>query len=472
MAGELTTPTNLKEGQEKNDTSPVRGALDQAPPADSPPKDEGKKRRKRVKGVEDKGKKAEKPAAHGIPLARRGEGDVWEMAHVRRNAGVFRVEDTVEHPREMDNGEGAVIAIPSHLSYCVPLWLATEEQSLFPDMVRFQLEKRGLVNQNEDTEGRLHLNRVLIENGRSLVLACLLSPTFPDDLCFIDARAWELSAATYPIADNSAALWREGDRLALACRRKGSLVAIQVFNGADLDPMAASEIACVLLELLSSEIMPEINRIQLWGNFSREEQQTLADVWESEISCDDRPGMVLPAQAAPFLPPRVDWLRRRRRRGKRLFAFTAVAIGIYLVFLALFVGQFALLKWNVMQLDDALAENRETVEMIQETQQRWEVLTPSIQPDYYAVEQLLQASKPLPPEGVRFTLFQSQPNQILIRGEARAFREAQAYYQKLQQVPELEDFEWTMGSPKIEADGRASFQIEGLRENFQAPDQA
>jgi hypothetical protein len=404
-------------------------------------------------------------------MLRLGEDGQWDLAHIKRNAGVFAPEQQVEHPEKFERGEGCLIAIPSHLSLCVALWLSTEDKSLYLDMVRFQLEKRGLIGPNELIERRLKMEPVLTENGRTLIMAVLLHEPFPEDLVFIDAKGYELTASSFPIPRNSAALWHEGDRLVLACRRGENLAAVQTFNGREIEPMVAGEIGCVLLELLNTGVLPEIGKIKLWGRFSDEDLENLRMMWDGSIEREERPGLMLPQKTVSFIPERVDYLRRMRLRGKRLFLFAAAGIGIYLLILLFMVAQFVKLKWDVNSLESALAENQAEVDLIERTQRGWEAMLPAIEPSFYSVENLLQASKPLPPEGVRFTLFQNRPGSIMIRGEAKSFREAQAYFQKLQRRPELQNFTFTLADPRIEADGRASFQIEGVREGYAATDQ-
>jgi len=76
---------------------------------------------------------------------------------------------------------------------------------------------------------------------------------------------------------------------------------------------------------------------------------------------------------------------------------------------------------------------------------------------------LLRCSNLLPPDGVRFTLFETNEGKILIQGEAADAKAAFNFADALKQSRDLRDYKIEMPLPATLPNGNTKFQIQGTR---------
>lgn len=404
---------------------------------------------------------AKTQAAQGPFVVRLGpEG--WQGAHAKRNGGLVEVEARSENLRELvpPGGDGIIIAIPTHLVFGVPLWLATDDDSLVDSLAVMQLEKRGLAGPQR-TGYWLEILRVDKMEDATLVLACVLAENFPRELCFIDVKGYEAAPVTYPVPHDSLACWKEKGRVVLAYRRGEKLACFQAFNGDEVTHDTATEMTCVLLELTSQEIMAEPGRLILFGAFSEEEANRLRNMLGLEIERRPEPGLSLPSRVSYLLPGDVIAARKRRRQRKRMQRILLTVGATYLLLLLGVAGYLFWYQSETNTLKAEIAENEMVVQKIEETDNRWSALVSAVDPSSFAVEKFFRAASLLPEEGVRFQEFFTDSGKIVIEGEARSFREAQTYFQELEKQPDLQAYKWNMDKIEVQNDGRAEFVISG-----------
>lgn len=493
MAGNVASPQPPTEPQATAAPSPAGGGAGPVPPGagarPARPEANGipaapEQPARGTEGAPDARKSKQKPAGSGAKEGDREEktsGLVvvrpsetgWEAGSVKRNAGVFPVQRVSQEPiaeeRELGGNAGLVVALPTHQVLAIPLWLATDDTSLFADMVQLQLEKRALT-QAPPPAHRLQIRTVVKEPGRTLVLVLLLAEPCPDELLATGARGFEPAPLTYPVAEDMLAFWKEQGQVVMAYRRAGQLAYLHAFTHSEVNASFTAELTCVLLPLMQDAVMLNLKRVAAWGSFSREELNLLTEALEFPVQLAERPGILLPGESTPLIPDAVVFRREAERKASRMRRISLLLGGIYALFLAFVLGQFGLLLFRVRQTQAAVATSAPIVEKLESTRSTWLAMESSIDPQFFVVELLLQSALPLPPSGVRLTLFQAETGSILIRGEARSYREAQAYYQELSQRESLAGYKWELGEQKLLANGSATFQITG-KSGYAANDQ-
>lgn len=409
----------------------------------------------------------------GLQLVRPSEKG-WEAGRIKRNAGVFPAQRESEDPqaeeKQLGANVGVVVGLPARQVLGLPLWLATDDASLFADMVQLQLEKRG-VTQTPLPPHRLQIRTVVKETGRTLVLALVLSEPCAEEILATGARAFEPSPFTYPLSENSLVFWKEQGQVVMAYRRGAQLAYLHAFTHAEVTEALTTELTCVLMPLMQDQVLVDLKKVFAWGAFTSREVSLLTEALEFPVQGGPRPGMVLPGEASPFLPEAVVQRRETKRRNQRMKRIGLLLAACYLVFLSFVLGQFLMMKFQVMQGEQKLAKNAPEVQRLSEARDTWLKVESSIDPQFYVSELLLHAALSLPPTGVRWTEFNIEPGAVTLRGEAKSFREAQVYFQDIQKRESLMTYNWHLGDQKVLADGRATFQITGKSPLYAGNDQ-
>ena len=466
MAGNLVPPQPEPTGTLERPSSTA--LQDRAAPP--PPNAKGAK-------PEDPAKEEKDGKSSGLQLVRPAETG-WEAGRIKRNAGVFPVQRPSEGPKAEESAKnkgqnaniGIVVGVPARQVLGLPLWLATDDASLFGDMVQLQLEKRG-VTQGPMPSYRLQNRVVVKETGRTLVLALVLAEPCAEEMLATGARAFEPSPFTYPISENSLVFWKEQGQVIMAYRRGPHLAYLHAFTHAEVSAALTTELTCVLLPLMQDQVLVDLKKVSAWGDFSAGEISLLGQSLEFPVQTGPRPGMALPSEQSPLIPEAVVIRRETKRRNQRMKRIGLLLAACYLVFLSFVVGQFLMLKLQVSQAEGKLSHDAPTVKRLASARDTWLAIEPSIDPQFYVSEVLLQSALSLPPTGVRWTNFQTEPGAITLRGEAKSFREAQVYYQDLSKRETLSNFNWQLSDQKVLADGRATFQITGKNASYAGNDQ-
>ena len=100
-------------------------------------------------------------------------------------------------------------------------------------------------------------------------------------------------------------------------------------------------------------------------------------------------------------------------------------------------------------------------DFVRATEANWKALAPAIDSRYYPVEILLHLSKSLPSPQVRITAYNQSARQISVDGESDSAALAYQFLDKLKKNPNLQIFQFDMGSPRILPNNHAQFRVEG-----------
>jgi hypothetical protein len=221
------------------------------------------------------------------------------MGRIKRNGGVFPVQAPSDGPRAEEKNPanknvGIVAALPTRQVLGLPLWLATDDGSLFPEMVALQLEKRGLAQGILPTH-RLQIRVVVRETGRTLVLALVLAEPCAEDILATGARAFEPMPLTFPIPENALVFWKEQGQVVMAYRRNAQLAYLHAFTHSEVTDSLTGELTCVLLPLMQDQVLVDLKKVLAWGAFTSQEISLLGQTLEFPVQAGARPGLMLPA---------------------------------------------------------------------------------------------------------------------------------------------------------------------------------
>ena len=403
-------------------------------------------------------KRAATPAP--VPLLVPGP-DTWELWDLA--ATPPRVTQAgLNPPTAADVPEGTTVLLPVHEVFTLPLWLAADEESLLPDMLRLQLERRGLAPKSNDLT-LSHMVPVVRESARTLVRVTVLPSKFPSALCFTTAPRYEPVADALPFPEDSLVLWRELGRLVLAVTRGPVVLHAQALGDGNVTPDVVVELTCILTALEGQLVLGDLRRLVLWDALPREEVERLEHLTGLSAQRETRPAPQLGALRSGLTPAAVLAARQARTRSRQQRNIVKALVALYACLAVAAAGHLAWLKWQESTLTSSLQRDRPEVALATETAQRWKALEPSIEPANFPLEQLLSTATLLPNDGVRLTTFQQDQNGLLIEGEAQNAPAAFKFHDDIKARKELKAFAWNMGQPALLPNDSAKFRIEGKK---------
>jgi hypothetical protein len=398
--------------------------------------------------------KLDKARVHFLRTVAGDQWEHWVFAENKQAQFVRRLNSPSEVHHQM------VVSLPARCTLTFPAWLMTNDRGVIPEMLRLQLEKRGLIGRNG---GNSSADYRVVESGenRTLAIATILQPDFPKELALEKVQRYEPSAYTFPLPADRLVLWRERGRLTVAATRGREPVAVQVLGDSTLSDTAAIELKCIAFELESRRLCERLLGITLWGDFTGEEGERLEQYIGLKVTRESVPPPSLPNVKSKLLPPEVCSLHEKRRRRARIAAAVAWLAAAYVVGVVGLIGYIFWQHYEADELRRVIEEQGPTVAAIQETADRWRRLELAVDPKVYPVEILYQIAGVLPHDGLRLTGLEIQNGKVLVHGEASTAPAAFKFSEDIKAKLELRMFTWRMPSPTLRPDGRAAFTIEG-----------
>ncbi len=344
------------------------------------------------------------------------------------------------------------------------------ESSLLESMVFAQVEKRGLAGKisgetvfdfqkiDHSGEGDLYLVTVVIE--------------MPEGLAMKTAAGFTSSAAVQEVGDQPVArIWKERGRYVLAIYREGEPVHAQVLSSKpELGNALAGEVNLSLLGLQgeaglahafpeSLEVALDDGEVEGFRAFSEAASLPVVKV---------APAVRARVVSRPRLTPAsVIAARRKSRNTVKTLIGLAVGLMIYLVVGAWFWKKAKSTEQEIVSLERQVEILRPDVERIELSEQRWKLLEPAFDKDYFPMIQLNRITSALPGSGVVVREFKTNGRSIRVRGQARDVQLANRLVEDLRAIDGFSAYEWSMPNPKVEKNNTATFEIEGKPKNAQ-----
>lgn len=402
--------------------------------------------------------KEKKGAEACLALPFDGRWELWALPH----GGPPRLRSPQGDPSTFPLTANATLALPTTALTCIPLWLLTPNAELIPDMVRLQLEQRGLLG-GEGPEP-VHAFRIVPQDqhpDRTLLLLTLLRDDLPAPLCRADFHHFDAAPRCLDLPPNQYTLWRELDRLVLALTRGRDLIFFQPLCAADPGPDLCTEIRCIHMSLAAQKIAPQNPSLTLWAGLEPAALELFQHELGFPVTIARRPPPRPPVPAWDLAPHSARAEQVRRQRVKRTSSIAALAAALYFLGIGAFAAHIALLKRSVEATSAQLHTDQPAVERIRDAASRWNAMELALDPHLNPLEFLLQATDAMAPEGVRMTHFQLAGYKLRIEGEARPPTAFVAYREQIEHHNFFSGFRWERSEPVIEANNIAKFSIQG-----------
>jgi hypothetical protein len=356
------------------------------------------------------------------------------------------------------------------VSWCrtLPLHLPRADSATLDEMIRAQLEKRGLLT----AAGGAYSARLIHEEGNQCLVTvdALTEVPAQQGIMLPDCADYVAAVRLRPPAPGCLVLLEEQGKLVLVASRRGYPVAAMALGPSTMEPgELVREIQPAVASLLHQDVITpaDTTSLQLWTDLPEETIESLRQ-WlpvPVERVKAPRPGAehinAAPTLAGKLIPPAVVEARDARSRRKRFLLVCALFAVAYAAAVALGQQHLQAQEQEVDRLQQRLGEIVEPALEVRSSATRWRELQSALNPNRFPVVQLDFMTRMMPPSGLVITKFETRPDRVRIEGTARDAQVAFQFYEDIRADPRLRDFDWQMPQPRVRDDRAASFTIQG-----------
>jgi hypothetical protein len=350
----------------------------------------------------------------------------------------------------------SVFAISTNDLISVPQWVSSKDDSIITQVVAAEVEKLGV--SRASGPGRVSDWKPVEYNGTRTLVQSVSTPWQLDELSrtvtpseFVDFIP---QYALYAPPANAAVLWKENDIWVAGYTRGNRWIHVQTLGGQEINDSLAGEINLTLIELSAKGLLEGTERVIVWAPYEVELHRALQEETGLTVDFETRPAPN-PDSAADwdFEPHEISRARIGRERGRRAVWIGLLSILAITVLVCAAYFHLAMLERANRSLSIKIEANSEGAAKIESAMERWQVLSPAIDPTRSPVELFHQISLLLPEKGLRLTTFEIQDNRtILIRAEGSTMANALQIKGAFEKAEELSDYEWEIPPPRTKGD--------------------
>jgi len=175
------------------------------------------------------------------------------------------------------------------------------------------------------------------------------------------------------------------------------------------------------------------------------------------------PPPVRPTGSLECIPLPVQEVQKRRAVGRRRQKIALLLAAGYFALVLLVAAHTGWLAWRTHALRAEVDGSADAVTQVEQTMNTWRELLPALDPRLYPIEVLYQVTAALPEDGVRLTLFQMSPREVMLNGEVTSIPVALRFQEAVTQNKNLaEFFDWTSDQVVPTGKGNFKFQMRGV----------
>lgn len=379
----------------------------------------------------------------------------WEQAE----DGAWSLSGEGAEPAALGLAAGDLLAVPVRRAFSLAVWVPGEDPALFADLVFTQLELRGLAGRSRETT-TFAWEVVAEEAGEALLHAVVLPPNLGAQYWHGEVRDYAVSPACLPLEPDSAGVWPEEGGWVSAVKRGDKLLHFQTLAEPSPEGQMALEVWLMLASLEAGGMLAASPRVVLY--YDGTEPPDLS-TWQASgglpVESRPLPPPVRPAGALECIPLPVQEVQKSKAAGRRRQKIALMAAAGYFALVLLVAAYTGWLAWRARALKAEVSGSAGAVTQIQATMNTWRELLPALDPKLYPLEVLYQVAAALPEDGVRLTLFQMSPREVMINGEVTSIPVALRFQEAVTQNQDLaEFFDWT--SDQVVPTGKSNFKFQ------------
>lgn len=341
------------------------------------------------------------------------------------------------------------ICFPARMVTALPMKVATDDESLFPDLVTLHAERLGL--RPDPMAGQLtDWFEIAKEEESASLLAVLLRSPGDGELPTRGPKGFDVSARAFPVEGAAVAVWIEFGRWVFSIHQDGVPVYLQATGVESEHPDEALgreiQLAAMQLEMQNMPVSPR--RVLVWS--SREDLETGGFSRLLGLPCEvlPKPDPSIPQPLSRLLPADVRAARREAQKRRNMTMAVAAAVVLYLAL----VGWLGFGLWQTIsktkELKTAAIEAVPDAAQYTAHMQKWNELQYAIDITHAPVDILHRIAMSIPPRsGLRLTSASVSANEVKLIGEAQTLEAVNSFSLKLNKNNALGQFEWQTPEP-------------------------
>lgn len=342
--------------------------------------------------------------------------------------------------------QGALtLLFPVKAITAIPMRVASEDQSLFPDLAALHAERLGI--RPDPMAGQLTDQFIIATEGEETsLLSVVLRTPGEGDLPTRSPNEFDLSARALPLDGSRLTVWRELGRWVFSISHQGQLVYCQAtaLTSAIPDESLVREIRLALIQLSLQGIDLNPEGIHLYSPDESPDPGALERAFGVPVHSAPRPAPVLPANRSKLLPADVRAARREARR-RRSIQLAVAAVALFYLGV---IGWFGYGLWKDTSqtrklLAEAAAAEPEGIAYSTHIA-KWDELAPAIDLSKAPVEILYHIARCIPlNSGLRLRTAEISATNITLTGEAPELTASNKFSLALTKSNELAAFDWS-----------------------------
>ena len=356
-----------------------------------------------------------------------------------------------------------IFGYPVISAFAVPIWAATADPTMLPDIVHIQLEKHNLAPDNP--VGQLVDTKIVgREDSQTLVLASVLNESVAPDLPQQRPTSYEISPYLYYLPEDSIVIWKELGRLVLCVTRQEHPAYFHALSHGEINADAVGEIERLMMPLYMQGVVGELKRVVVWTeDVAPGALKLLEESLHLVVKRDRKPSPAPPAEPATFEPTKIALEKIRQAKLRRIKNIASVCAAVYAAIVALLIGKYL---WKVKANADLQARVEamaRPVEFVEPTLRKWNQTAALRDKNRAPLEIINRVLGPLYKfnGGVRVTNIRLEPDSVEIKGEAQLQPSAITYGNTLLTNKELKAFAFNAPSFGPPRGGIFTFTIVG-----------
>lgn len=376
----------------------------------------------------------------------------WEIWKSSAEHGFeLHASSEVLQPIELENIPSGEITFlfPVKAVTAIPMRVASDDESLFPDLASLHAERLGL--RPDPMAGQLTDLFVIAREAENTALVYLvLRAPEEDELPLRGPKHFDVSSRTLVTSGDQLTVWKELGRWVFAIHHEGGLVYSQATSISSVEPneVLVREIRLALIQLSLQGIEMEPERVVMASSVADVGAGALAGAFPGTFESRLRTAPVLPELPSKLLPDDVRAARRAaRKRGQIQLAIAAVVL-LYLGLITWYgIGLYMDKKEtkNLMAEAQASAPERAEFNVFNE---KWNELEVALKTEYSPVDIMNRVNRTIPPNSrLRLKTAEITPTEIRLIGDAPQASAVNAFNLALTRSNDLLAYTWENPDP-------------------------
>ena len=128
-------------------------------------------------------------------------------------------------------------------------------------------------------------------------------------------------------------------------------------------------------------------------------------------------------------------------------------------------GSLVIKKSTLHHLRHQIAISKPVIDEANQTILQWQEFRAAMDPRAYALDILATITRQIHGEKIRLITLACIDGRVIMAGEATDVAQAYHFIEQLKKDPDLQEYQWTSGQPKLAGKNSVRFELEGSRPN-------